>query len=256
MARPLIAGNWKMNLRLSEAISLAEAVRREAEKADGPDLLLCPPFPFLAAVGEALRGSRVALGAQTLHPEPKGAYTGEVAGEMLAEVGCRFAIVGHSERRQHFREDNAAVAARVRAAHRARLAALVCVGETLPEREEGRTLEVVERQAGAALEAHPSDVASVTVAYEPVWAIGTGRIATVEQAAEAHQAIRRLVRETRPSARDVRVLYGGSVTPDTAPALLAHPEVDGALVGGASLKADSFLAIVRAVPKARLGRSA
>ncbi len=249
MPRPLIAGNWKMNLRLSEALSLAEAVRREAEKGDGPDLLLCPPFPYLVAVGNALRGSRVALGAQTLHPEPKGAFTGEVSGEMLAEVGCRFAIVGHSERRQQFGEDDAAVAARVRAAHRSRLAALVCVGETLPEREGGRTLEVVERQARAAIEATPADVASVTVAYEPVWAIGTGRTATVEQAVEAHQAIRRIVREARPSARDVRVLYGGSVTPDTAPALLAHPEVDGALVGGASLKAESFLAIVRATPR-------
>jgi triosephosphate isomerase len=210
---------------------------------------VCPPFIALDAVRTALEGSAIALGAQNLHPEPRGAYTGEIAGPMLAAAGCRYVIVGHSERRHGMGEDDALVARKLRAARRDGLTPIVCVGETLAERDQGATADVLVRQIRAAYDGLSDAQAMETViAYEPVWAIGTGRVATPEQARDAHRIIRAtLDRVVGPGAgAGVCVLYGGSVNAENAPQLFAEPELDGALVGGASLEAASFFRIVAA----------
>ncbi|HZN69626.1 MAG TPA: triose-phosphate isomerase, partial [Tepidisphaeraceae bacterium] len=213
------------------------------------EIAVCPPFPGLAAADIALRGSGVHLGGQDLHPEPGGAFTGEVSGAMLSAVGCRFVIVGHSERRHGMGEDDALVARKARAAQRDGLIPIVCVGETLAEREGERTTEVLVRQVRGVYDGWTGDQARATViAYEPVWAIGTGKVATVEQAREAHQVIRAtLDRLLAPGiGQSVAVLYGGSVSDRNAVALFGEPEVDGALVGGASLEAAGFWRICAA----------
>jgi triosephosphate isomerase len=244
--RPLIAGNWKMFKTRSEARALAEEVRRAAPP--GPEVLVAPPFTALHAVADALSGGSVLLGAQNMHAEDEGAFTGEVSPRMLRDVGCTHVILGHSERRQLFGETDEGVGRKAQAAWRHGLTPIVCVGETLTERDGDRTLEVVERQTERALRAlTPDQAAASVVAYEPVWAIGTGRNATPEQAQEVHAFIRRLVSRSHGegAAGALRILYGGSVKPDNAAALMGQPDIDGALVGGASLKAESFLDIVR-----------
>ena len=248
MRRPLLAGNWKMYKTVAEAVALAQEIRAGlALPLKDRDVLVAPPFTALSAVSEALRGSGVLLGAQNMHWEREGAITGEISPVMLKDVGCAHVILGHSERRHIFGESDEMIARKTRAAVDNGLTPILCVGETLPERESSRTLEVVERQLERALRALTPDEASrAVVAYEPVWAIGTGRTATPDQAQEVHAFIRKRVGVTHgePPAAALRILYGGSVKPDNVDGLMSQPDVDGALVGGACLKAESFLRIV------------
>lgn len=249
MRRPVIAGNWKMFKTVAQAEALAEAIRQGA--TGDVDVVVAPPFTSLAAVAQALKGSRVGLAGQNMHHEPEGAFTGEVSPVMLRDVGCSHVILGHSERRQLFGETDEGVARKTVAALAHGLTPIVCVGETLAERESARTMEVVERQVERALRGLDADqVAALLVAYEPVWAIGTGRTATPEQAQEVHGFIRKHVSGSHgpPAAAALRILYGGSVKPDNIGALMAQADLDGALVGGASLEAFSFLKIVHYPP--------
>jgi triosephosphate isomerase len=246
--KPLIAGNWKMFKTLPEALTLASDLRRKLSPLRGCDLMVAPPYPVLAAVAERLEGSNVALGAQELFYETQGAFTGAVSGPMLRAVGCHFVLVGHSERRQLFGETLESSGRRVQAALAAELTPVLCIGETLQERQANRTLEVVAEQLDAGLAPLAADALSkLVIAYEPVWAIGTGQVATPLQAQEVHAAIRERLR-TRDAAvaSGMRILYGGSVKPDNAAEILKQPDIDGALVGGASLDAEAFSAIARA----------
>ena len=247
MRKPLIAGNWKMYQTTGQAVALVERLRALLAEIAGVDVVVCPPFTAMQAVAEALQGSRIGLGAQNMYWEGEGAYTGEVSPVMLTDLGCRYVILGHSERRQHFGETDPNVNRKVRAALRHHLAPILCVGETFGEREEGRTFPVVEGQlCGGLSDIPPQAGEGIVVAYEPVWAIGTGHTATPEQAATVHAFIRKQLGELwgEAAGRAVRILYGGSVKPDNIDALMAAPEIDGALVGGASLKADAFARIV------------
>ncbi len=245
--RPLIAGNWKMHKTVSESVALARAV---ADHRVGPrtDVVVAPVFTALTAVKSALEGTPVSLSAQDLHWETQGAFTGEISGPMLVDVGCKFVIVGHSERRQLFGETDQSVAKKARAAFAHGLIPIVCVGETLSEREGGITFDVIGRQLDAVLDAlTEAQLAQCVVAYEPVWAIGTGKTAKSSDAQLAHAFLRDRVRNRFADAADsLRILYGGSVKADNAAELLAQPDVDGALVGGASLDADAFGRIIRA----------
>ena len=248
MRRYVMAGNWKMHKTVAEAVELATAIRAGID-ARPPDLdvVICPPFTALHAVAQVLKGSRVALGAQNMHWERQGAFTGSVSPLMLRDLGCSYVILGHSERRQLHGETDEAVDRKSRAAMDNGLTPLVCVGETLSERESDRTLEVVERQVERALRhLSPEEAARMVISYEPVWAIGTGRAATPEQAQEVQGFIRKLVSLSHgaPAAEALRVLYGGSVKPDNIGALMAQGDIDGALVGGACLETRSFLDIV------------
>lgn len=248
MRSPLVVANWKMHGTLGEARALASAVRDGFKRPRGVEVVVCPPFTALAAVVEALAGSPIGVGAQNCHWEASGAFTGEVSAAMLAELGCRLVIVGHSERRQHFGETDAHVNRKVRAALTHGLTPLLCVGESTDERRQGLTFTTVEGQLRAGLgEVSPELVGRCIVAYEPVWAIGTGVNATPAQASEVHGYLRGLLSElaSKEIAATVRILYGGSVKPDNAGELCREPEIDGALVGGASLQAQAFLAIVR-----------
>jgi triosephosphate isomerase len=245
--RPLIAGNWKMHHGGPSGLGLASALVPLAIELPHVDLVIAPPFTALAACADACDGSRIEVAAQNLYPKATGAFTGEVSAQMLLEAGCTWVILGHSERRQHFRESDAFVAEKVRAALHAGLMPIACVGETLAEREAGKTLEVVERQVHAILEPLADGKRPAAVAYEPVWAIGTGKNAGPAEAQEVHAAIRKWLGQVSAElASDTRILYGGSVKPDNARDLLAAPDVDGALVGGASLDAPGFGAIARA----------
>jgi triosephosphate isomerase len=242
--RPFVAGNWKMNTGEWEALTLAHAVA-ELARGTACDVALCVPFPHLGAVRYALRGSRVTLGAQDVYWEAKGAFTGEVSAAMLADY-CRYVIIGHSERRQLFGESDEWVRRKLEAVLASPLDPIVCVGELLEERRAGKTEAVLERQLLAAFSGISLDPA-VTVAYEPVWAIGTGETATPEVAQEACAFIRGFLRDLCGAAADeLRIQYGGSVTAENAAGLLSQPDIDGALVGGASLKADQFAAIIAA----------
>ena len=244
---PLLAGNWKLNGLKADALKLARAVADGCNSASGREVMIAPPFPVLAAVAEALAGSRVTLGGQDLYWESAGAFTGEVSAPMLRDVGCSHVIIGHSERRQYFAETDYTVAKKVSAAVGAGLVPVMCVGETLEQRDAGVTFDVIRRQvAGGLVELPEEAFPLLVIAYEPVWAIGTGRTATPEQAEEVHARIRTLLAETLnpDAAAAIRILYGGSVKPDNIDALMACANVDGALVGGASLKADDFLRIV------------
>ena len=250
--RPIVAGNWKMNTTRREATALAGALREPLGALQGIDSAVCPPSVWLVEVGEVLAGSTVGLGAQSCHFESKGAFTGEIAPTMLVDLGCRYVIVGHSERRTLFGETDAVVAQKVRAAQSHGLVPIVCVGENLAEREAEATERVVGRQVHAALDGLSTEaISQLVLAYEPIWAIGTGRAATAEQANETVGQIRAHVRDLAgdgPAAL-LRIQYGGSVTPANAPELFAQPEIDGALVGGASLKAPDFTAICEAASK-------
>jgi triosephosphate isomerase len=238
MARTrLVAGNWKMHGSRESISGLLDAITAGVDAA-GVECAVCPPYPYLPQVAERLRGTPIAWGAQNVSEHAQGAYTGEVSAAMLVELGCRYVIVGHSERRQLYGETDAQVAAKFAAARKAGLTPILCVGETLAERDAGRTSDVVARQLGAVA------FAGGVLAYEPVWAIGTGRNATPEQAQEVHAFLRRkLPMQLRDSTP---ILYGGSVKPQNAAAIFAMPDVDGGLIGGASLVAADFLAILRA----------
>lgn len=245
-SRPLIAGNWKMNLDAAAAAGLARELAVAVATASAFEMVVCPPAPYLAMVGEAVSGSPVGLGGQDCHAAAAGAHTGDVSAAMLRDVGCDYVIVGHSERRADHGETDAMVRAKAEAARAAGLVPIVCVGETEAERDAGTTLEVVGRQiAGSIPDGLDGD--SLVVAYEPVWAIGTGRTPTVDDVAAVHAHIRVALADRTADAAGVRLLYGGSVKPSNAAELLAVADVDGALVGGASLKAAEFLAIARAI---------
>jgi len=246
MRRSFVCGNWKMHKTTAEAVALVRELRSRLPEL-GVQVAVAPPFTALAPVKSALLGSPVQLFSQTCHFEKQGAFTGEVSAAMLAEVGCDGVILGHSERRTLFGETDELVKKKLRAAQEAGLHAIVCVGETLAEREANKTWEVVSRQVRAALEGlAAAQLEKVTLAYEPVWAIGTGRNATSAQAQEVHGLMRGLVREMagQVAAEALRIQYGGSVKPENAAELMGQPDVDGALVGGAALKADDFARIV------------
>jgi triosephosphate isomerase len=245
---PLLAGNWKMHGAIGEATALATAVVDAVRGVTGREVLVAPPFPSLPAVAKCLSGSSVLLAGQNLYWEDKGAFTGEVSGPMLTAAGCTHVIVGHSERRQLFGDTDEWVARKVTAALRNRLTPIVCVGESLQEREGNETWAVIDRQMRAALYGLDAGaVAKLIVAYEPVWAIGTGKVATPDQAQEVHASIRKLLAELAGPAvaAAVRILYGGSVKPDNIDALMRQPDLDGALVGGASLNVADFARIVQ-----------
>jgi len=246
MRRPILAANWKMNKTCGEASAFASALLPRIAGEDGVEVVIAPPFTALAAVAEAIAGSAVALAAQNVSAEPSGAFTGEISAAMLADLGCRWAIVGHSERRRLYGEDDALVARKARALRSQGLGAIVCVGETLDQREAGRTLAVLNEQLeGSLQELSGEDVPHLVVAYEPVWAIGTGRTADPETAQEVHAHIReKLASRFGADSGSIRIQYGGSVTPENVYALMAQPDVDGALVGGASLDPESFGRIV------------
>lgn len=247
--RPFIAGNWKMNGDVPTTMELCAALQKLEPGWKHADVAIFPPYVSLYPAADYLRGSRIMLGAQNMHEAAAGAYTGEISAGMLLTVGCQLVILGHSERRQLFGETDAGVNRKAQAALAAGLWPIVCVGETLEERESGQTEQVVERQlAGGLKDLTDAQMEKVTIAYEPVWAIGTGKVATVAQAGEVHRFIRRWLAQRFGAtvAERTRIQYGGSVKADNAKGLLADPDIDGALVGGASLKADEFDAIIRA----------
>ena len=245
---PLVAGNWKMHNTVAEAEALVQALLPRVGAVADVEVGVCVPFTALAAMVDSTRGSAVEVYAQNMHEAPSGAFTGEVSPPMLLEVGVHGVVLGHSERRQLFGETDRSLAAKVPAALEAGLAPILCVGETESEREKGETERKLRHQVSTALAGvAPERVAEVVIAYEPIWAIGTGNVATAEQAQEACSFVRALVGDRTPQAAPaIRVLYGGSVKADNASELLALPDVDGALVGGASLEAESFAAIVEA----------
>ena len=249
MRKKIIAGNWKMNLNASESETLVKGILERVGDVTDVEIAVCPPFTSLSAVSGLVRGTNMGLGAQNMHWGGKGAFTGEISANMLLTLGCRYVILGHSERRTYFGETDEAVARKVRAAVESGLAPIVCVGETLGEREAGTTAKVVEIQVRGALSGlTPEEFAGVVIAYEPVWAIGTGLNATNEQAQEVHGLIRKLLTSMFGSsmAEATRIQYGGSMKPSNARGLLEQPDIDGGLIGGASLEAGSFEAIVRA----------
>jgi triosephosphate isomerase (TIM) len=248
LRRPLVAGNWKMHGSRAEAARLVGELITRGAGSGAAEVLVCPPFTYLAAVRDQLQGGRIGLGSQDVCAEDLGAFTGEVSAAMLADVGCRYAIVGHSERRALYAESDALVARKFAAAARQALVPILCVGESLGERERNETRAVVLRQLDAVLvDAGPTAFARAVVAYEPVWAIGTGRTATAAQAQEVHALIRgRIAEKDATIAASLRVLYGGSVKAANAAELFSMPDVDGGLIGGASLKADEFASICAA----------
>lgn len=247
--KPFVAGNWKMNSNRASAAELARALAGHLGRNEAVDVAVCPPAPFLLAVHEEIAGSLIALGAQNMYFEKSGAFTGEVSPAMLADCGCKYVILGHSERRAVFGEDDELVNRKVLAALAQGLHPILCVGETLAQREAGQTNQIVAAQLRAGLVGvRPEQMRDVTIAYEPVWAIGTGRVASPEQAEEVHAFLRQSLNDMYGAdlAQTVRIQYGGSVKGDNAAGLLSQPNVDGALVGGASLKIEEFLEIVRA----------
>jgi triosephosphate isomerase len=244
---PIIAGNWKMNKTATEARDLVQKLIPLVSGATGRDIVLAPPFTALQTTAEAIKGTSIGLSAQNMHWEDKGAYTGEISAEMLLALGCKYVIIGHSERRQYFGETDESVNKKLRQALNKGLLPIICVGELLNEREAGKANEVIERQIAWALKGiTASEMKKVVIAYEPVWAIGTGKTATPEQANEIHRFIRKKVEIAygREVADALRIQYGGSVTPENVSALMAMPDIDGALVGGASLKPETFAALV------------
>lgn len=247
MRQPIIVGNWKMHTILEEARGLVRPLKEELGHLEEVEIGICPPFVYLALVREILKGSNIKLGAQNAYGELKGAFTGEISPQMLKDMGCAYVIIGHSERRHIMGETDEMINKKLRAVLKADLTAIFCIGELLEERESGTTETVLRRQLEAGLKGFSSgQLKQIIIAYEPVWAIGTGQTATSQQAQEVHAFIRefitRLSDETR--AEEIRIMYGGSVNPENISDLMAQPDVDGALVGGASLKADSFIQIV------------
>jgi len=252
MRRKFIAGNWKMNTSRAEGVALASALAAKVGNSSAVDVAVCPPSLYLEAIGQAIKGSAIGLGAQNCYHEGKGAFTGEISPPMLVDLGCKYVILGHSERRQIFKETNQDVNRKVLAALAAGLIPIMCVGETLAERQANQTSQVVRGQMEGSLAGlSPEQMLKTVIAYEPVWAIGTGVVATPEQAEEVHADLRKLLetRYTSEVASKIRIQYGGSVNAENASTLLHQPNIDGALVGGASLKADGFLAIISAAAR-------
>ena len=252
--KKLIAGNWKMNKTPAEGAALAAELVTLVGKVPDVDIVVCPPFTALEAVGRALDGSIVKRGAQNLHPEASGAFTGEISAPMLRALFATHVIIGHSERRSLFGETDAFINLKVLAALKNQLRPILCVGESLGEREAGTTLKVVQTQLEAGLEGvNKEQAAGLIVAYEPVWAIGTGKVATSDQAQEVHAFIRGLLTKlfTEPVAERVRILYGGSMKPANAPELLGQKDIDGGLIGGAALEARSFVELIKAAAAAK-----
>jgi triosephosphate isomerase len=248
MRRPLIAGNWKLHKTVAEALELVTTLKKDLTDVKDRDMVVAPAFTALASVAEALAGSPLALAAQNCYPQANGAFTGEVSPALLRDVGCRYVIVGHSERRSLFGESDDFIRQKVKAVLDEGLLAILCIGETLEQRNENRTFEILEGQIDGSLKGIDKAAAEgLTIAYEPVWAIGTGQTASDDQAEEAHRFIRDLLsrRYDQDLADRIRILYGGSVKPDNVDGLMAMPNIDGALVGGASLKAADFIRIVR-----------
>ena len=245
--RILIAGNWKMNKTSKEGAALVAEIAASLPSGNLPEILVCPPYLTIPAVVEAAKGTALEVGAENVHWAASGAFTGEVSAAMLLDAGVTHVIIGHSERRQYFGETDETVNQRTKAALAAGLTVVVCVGETLAEREAGTTAAVIDRQTRKALEG-VSDVAKVVIAYEPVWAIGTGKTATPDMAQEVHAQIRAILADLygAETAETVRILYGGSMKPANAPELLAKKDIDGGLIGGAALKAPDFLALIQA----------
>lgn len=255
MRKSVIIGNWKMNTDAAGAAALASSLRKSLADVSDIEIGVCPPFCFLYPVARILEGSNISVGAQNLHYESSGAFTGEVSAGMLASIPVKCALVGHSERREFFGETDEIVNRKLRAALTVGLTPVFCCGETLQERENGKTEDVLRRQVNAGLtNLRAEDIVRCIIAYEPVWAIGTGRTATTEVAADAHRFIRELVSQKfgAAAAQSVRILYGGSVKPDNIDSLMAEEQIDGALVGGASLTDKSFERIVRFKRRSRL----
>ena len=247
--KKVIAGNWKMNKTATEAVTLAKDIIDEVGRETSVDIVLCPPFTALSAVAHVLEGQAVKLGGQNMHPAKNGAYTGEISAEMLRTLYATHVILGHSERRTYFGETDAFINQKVVTALAHELKPILCVGETLAEREAGATLAVVQRHVEGGLSGvKPEQITTVIIAYEPVWAIGTGKVATTAQAQEVHAFIRDLLTKLygAPLAQKVRILYGGSMKPSNAAELLAEKDIDGGLIGGASLEAKSFIELVKA----------
>jgi triosephosphate isomerase len=244
MRKPFIAANWKMNKTVGETLSFIEEFIPLVKDISDVDIVIAPPFTSLYAASSALKNIDIQISAQDIFYEDKGAYTGEISPAMLTDIGCTYVIIGHSERRQYFNETDSIVNKKIKAARKHGLGIIFCVGESLNEREAGKTFDMLKREINEGLNEVTAD--GIVVAYEPIWAIGTGKTATPEQAQEAHKYIReRLADLYGDTANAIRILYGGSVTPDNIDSLMACEDVDGALVGGSSLKADSFAKIVK-----------
>lgn len=247
--KPIVAGNWKMNKTVAEAIDLANAIKRDLSGCKDVDVVLCPPFTALKSVGEVITGTHLDLGAQNMHWEKNGAFTGEVAAGMLRELYCHYVILGHSERRTYFGETDEIVNKKTKAALASNLKPIVCIGETLQEREANRTEEVITTQVRGSLAGlSPRELVECILAYEPVWAIGTGKTASPQQAQDVHALIRGLLKDIADEAvaQSVRIQYGGSMKPANAKELMNMPDIDGGLIGGAALEARSFVEIVQA----------
>jgi triosephosphate isomerase len=248
MKKPYIAGNWKMFKTSAEAVSFIEGLKAGVYQIHDCHIIVCPPFTSLPAVAKAIKGTPIELGAQNMHPEIEGAFTGEISAQMIKDLNCRYVILGHSERRLYFKEDDAFINEKVKTALKYSLIPILCMGETLEQREAKQHLEVVKHQFDHSLkDITKEEIVKLLIAYEPVWAIGTGRTATPEQAEQMQSYVRRLLKERYDdeTAAKVPILYGGSVKPDNIAELMKKPNVDGALVGGASLKAESFVQIVQ-----------
>ena len=248
MRKPIIAGNWKLNKSIKEAVDLVHEIKGQCAGMGAVDIVVCPVFTALIKVSEVLKGTNIGLGAQDLYWQDSGAFTGEVSAPLLKDAGCQHVIIGHSERRQFFGETNETVNHKVKAALAHGLTPIVCVGENLQERESGKTFDVVKDHVENSLKGFSAqEVQKMVIAYEPVWAIGTGKTATPAQAQEVHGFIRKLLEKMhgKAVAESVRIQYGGSVKADNAKELISQPDIDGALVGGASLKADSFVGIIQ-----------
>jgi len=247
MRKPFISANWKMNKTIEETEEFINSFLPMVKDITAVDILIAPPFTSLQSAARLLKATNVKLGAQNVFYEEKGAFTGEVSPVMVSSAGCSHVIIGHSERRQYFMETDEIVNRKINTARKNGLDVILCIGESLKEREENKTFEVLDRQLTGSLK--NTDLNGITIAYEPIWAIGTGKTATKEQANEAHAFIRDWLKKNREGADKLRILYGGSVTPENVEALMSEPEVDGALVGGASMKPDSFAKIVRGAIK-------
>ncbi len=247
MGKMIIAGNWKMNKDLDEAVQLVEKLKKGFKNKNKVEVVICPSFTNLSSVNEIVKDSDIKLGAQNMYTEEKGAYTGEISASMLKSVGCKYVIIGHSERRQYFNESNQFLNNKVKVAIENNLTPIYCVGETLEQREAGKVEKVIKEQVSEGLkDISADDLKKIVIAYEPVWAIGTGKTATPQQANDVHVYIRKLLvsMTSEAVAEQISILYGGSVTPETSNELMGKSDIDGALVGGASLKADSFADII------------
>ncbi|MBL7155858.1 MAG: triose-phosphate isomerase [Candidatus Omnitrophica bacterium] len=252
MRRPIIAGNWKMNKTVEESITLSNGIKRDLFNVENVEIVLCPPFTSLTEVRDVILDTNITLGAQNMHWEKKGAFTGEISPGMLKAAGCKYVIIGHSERRAYFGETNETVNKKVKSALAEGLLPIMCVGETLKEREKNLTLNVISEHVEKGLMGvDEKEVLKITIAYEPVWAIGTGKTATPAQAQEVHLFIRELLAKKygRGTSEIIRIQYGGSVTPENIESLIKEKDIDGALVGGASLKEESFVDIVKKTSK-------